>query len=132
MLENTASNRKQARLLHSSGRLDAARAAYEAMLSATPDDADLLGLLGALKAQQGELQTAQEMLHRSLSLEAEPRIDLRNLNNLGILQQAVGSDAEGLASGRPNVTDEAWIEMGGDLSDEEYNGRFLEWFGIQL
>lgn len=97
MLENTASNRKQARLLHSSGRLDAARAAYEAMLAAAPDDADLLGLLAALKAQQGDLPAAQEMLHRSLSLAAEPRIDLRNLNNLGILQRVAGSDAEACA-----------------------------------
>ena len=80
MLENTASNRKQARLLHSSGRLDAARAAYEAMLSGAPDDADLLGLLGALNAQQGYLEAAQEMLRHSLTLEAGPRIVMRTRN----------------------------------------------------
>ena len=48
------------------------------------------------------------------------------------LRWPVGKDALGLASGRPKVSDEAWIAMGGDLSDEEYNARFLEMFGIQL
>jgi len=94
VLDNTAENRKQARSLHGAGRLDAARAAYEAMLAAAPDDADLLGLLAALTAQQGQLEDAVEMLRRGLALEAEPRIDVRNLNNLGILLRATGSDAE--------------------------------------
>jgi NAD(P)-dependent dehydrogenase (short-subunit alcohol dehydrogenase family) len=48
------------------------------------------------------------------------------------LRWPVGNDALGLAAGRPTISDEAWIAMGGDLSDEEYNGRFLEMFGIQL
>jgi NAD(P)-dependent dehydrogenase (short-subunit alcohol dehydrogenase family) len=48
------------------------------------------------------------------------------------LRWTVGKDAEGMAAGRPKVSDETWIAMGGDLSDEEYNRRFLEMFGIQL
>ena len=48
------------------------------------------------------------------------------------LRWTVGKDAEGFAAGRPKVSDETWIAMGGDLSDEVYNGRFLEMFGIQL
>ena len=39
MLENTPDNRKQALSLHSAGRLGSARAAYEALVAATPDDA---------------------------------------------------------------------------------------------
>lgn len=48
------------------------------------------------------------------------------------LRWTVGKDAEGFAAGRPKVSDETWIAIGGDLSDEEYNGRFLEMFGIRL
>jgi len=33
---------------------------------------------------------------------------------------------------RNSVSSEEWIEMGGDLSDEEYNARVLEMYGVQL
>jgi len=48
------------------------------------------------------------------------------------LRWPVGNDAVGLATGRPRVSDEQWIAMGSDLSDQEYNGWFLEQFGIKL
>jgi NAD(P)-dependent dehydrogenase (short-subunit alcohol dehydrogenase family) len=48
------------------------------------------------------------------------------------LRWPVGKDAVGLATGRPHVSDEKWIAMGGDLSDQEYNDWFLEQFGIKL
>ncbi len=38
----------------------------------------------------------------------------------------------GLREGRRKITDEAWVAMGEDLPDEEYNRRFFEYFGIQL
>jgi len=38
----------------------------------------------------------------------------------------------GFAAGRPRITDEAWIALGGNLSDEEYNGRMAEHFGLEL
>jgi hypothetical protein len=38
-------------------------------------------------------------------------------------------DAAGFAAGRARVSDEAWIAMGADLSDEEYNRRMAEYFG---
>jgi hypothetical protein len=44
----------------------------------------------------------------------------------------VGKDAAGFAAGRPAISDEAWIALGADLSDEEYNGRMKEHFGIEL
>jgi hypothetical protein len=44
----------------------------------------------------------------------------------------VGGDAEGIAAGRPRVSDEEWVAMGGELSDEEYNARFKKYFGIEL
>ena len=48
------------------------------------------------------------------------------------LRWTVGKDAAGMAAGRPRMSDEAWVAMGGDLSDEEYNRRIAEHFGIEL
>jgi len=48
------------------------------------------------------------------------------------LRWPVGKDAEGFAAGRPKLSDEEWVAMGGDLSDEDYNRRFFEYFGIRL
>ena len=41
-------------------------------------------------------------------------------------------DAAGFAAGRPRISDEAWISLGGNLSDEECNGRMAQHFGIEL
>lgn len=43
----------------------------------------------------------------------------------------VGVDANGFMAARSSNTEE-WISMGGDLSDAEYNERFLERFGFSL
>jgi NAD(P)-dependent dehydrogenase (short-subunit alcohol dehydrogenase family) len=48
------------------------------------------------------------------------------------LRWPVGKDAIGLSEGRRRIRDEAWVAMGGELSDEDYNQRFFEYFGIQL
>jgi NAD(P)-dependent dehydrogenase (short-subunit alcohol dehydrogenase family) len=48
------------------------------------------------------------------------------------LRWPVGNDAVGLATGRPRISDEEWIAMGGDVSDQEYNDWFREQFGIKL
>jgi NAD(P)-dependent dehydrogenase (short-subunit alcohol dehydrogenase family) len=48
------------------------------------------------------------------------------------LRWLVGRDAAGLAEGRARIDDEAWVAMGEDLPDEEYNRRFLAYFGIRL
>jgi hypothetical protein len=48
------------------------------------------------------------------------------------LRYPVGVDAEGIAAGLPRVSDEEWVAMGGELSDEEYNGRVKRYFGIEL
>jgi hypothetical protein len=48
------------------------------------------------------------------------------------LRWPIGKDAIGVVEGRPKMTDEEWIAMGGDLSDDEYNRRFRDHFGIEL
>lgn len=68
---------------------------------------------------------AQPQLVAETILEAITTPDYR-------LRWPVGKDAEGFAVGRPKISDEEWVAMGGDLSDEEYNGKFFEYFGIRL
>ncbi len=48
------------------------------------------------------------------------------------LRWHVGKDAVSFAGGRSKVSDETWVAMGGDLSDEDYNRRTAEYFGIEL
>ena len=48
------------------------------------------------------------------------------------LRHVVGGDAEGILRGRTAMRDEDWIEMGADLSDEDYNREFRSRFGIEL
>jgi len=48
------------------------------------------------------------------------------------LRWPVGKDALGLSQGRRSISDEEWVAMGDDLSDEDYNRRFAEYFGITL
>ncbi len=48
------------------------------------------------------------------------------------LRWPVGKDALGIAAGRPTMSDEDCVALGDDLTDEEYNRRFREAFGIQL
>ncbi|MFU8814303.1 MAG: SDR family oxidoreductase [Pseudomonadales bacterium] len=48
------------------------------------------------------------------------------------LRWPVGPDAEGFMAARHRVPAEAWVSMGADLSDAEYNERFAEYFGVEL
>jgi NAD(P)-dependent dehydrogenase (short-subunit alcohol dehydrogenase family) len=48
------------------------------------------------------------------------------------LRWPVGVDAEGFMAARDTVSAEAWVRMGDDLSDEDYNTRFAEYFGVNL
>ncbi len=69
--------------LHRAGELDRARAGYERLLETSPDDPDLLGLLGVLAIQQRCTSEAGELLAQALRAPpTDPRIYLRNLNNM--------------------------------------------------
>jgi Flp pilus assembly protein TadD/glutathione synthase/RimK-type ligase-like ATP-grasp enzyme len=84
----------EARETHHAGRLDLARAAYDLLLSAAPEDAEVRGLLGVLALQEGRLGDAEALLRRAVGAGGEARIYLRNLNNLLVLLQQTGnSDA---------------------------------------
>ena len=48
------------------------------------------------------------------------------------LRWPVGKDAIGMTEGRRKISDEQWIDMGGELSDQEYNQRFAQYFRIRL
>jgi NAD(P)-dependent dehydrogenase (short-subunit alcohol dehydrogenase family) len=48
------------------------------------------------------------------------------------LRWPVGPDAQGMFAARQKIATEDWVKMGAQLSDEEYNARFKEYFGIDL
>jgi tetratricopeptide (TPR) repeat protein len=62
--------------LHQSGDLDAAQAAYHAILAAEPGHADTIGLLGVLAHQRGRPDAALDLIDRALGL----RPDLSHLH----------------------------------------------------
>lgn len=48
------------------------------------------------------------------------------------LRWPVGQDAVSFAARRPDISDEDCVALNDDLSDEEYNRRFFDYFGIKL
>ncbi|MEZ5552357.1 MAG: SDR family oxidoreductase [Pseudomonadales bacterium] len=48
------------------------------------------------------------------------------------LRWPVGPDAEGMLAARQRLAAEDWVQMGDDLSDQEYNARFKAHFGIDI
>lgn len=48
------------------------------------------------------------------------------------LRWPVGEDAVSFAARRPDISDEDCVALNDDLSDEEYNRRFFDYFGIKL
>jgi tetratricopeptide (TPR) repeat protein len=82
-----------ARALHHVGKLDQAGAEYERLLAAAPEDADLLGLLGVVALQRNRAGEAEALLRRALAAaEPDPRVHLRNVNNLFTLLDTLGRE----------------------------------------
>lgn len=48
------------------------------------------------------------------------------------LRWPVGPDAEGMLRARQHLSSEAWISMGGNLSDDEYNAKINQYLGVEL
>jgi NAD(P)-dependent dehydrogenase (short-subunit alcohol dehydrogenase family) len=48
------------------------------------------------------------------------------------LRTLVGQDAEAMAAGRARMTDEEWIGLCDEMTDEEYSARFRRYFGLEV
>lgn len=78
---------------HQAGRLDKAKAVYQAILATEPGNADALQLLGVLSHQQGESEAGVALLEKAIAVN--PANGAAH-NNLGGVLRALGrhSDAE--------------------------------------
>ncbi|MEM6971213.1 MAG: hypothetical protein AAF577_00290 [Pseudomonadota bacterium] len=79
--------RAEALALHRSGSLEQAAAAYDALIAAGPEDADLIGLRGIVAMQSGDGQGASLHLDRALSLGGDDAVLVRNLNARAIIEK---------------------------------------------
>jgi tetratricopeptide (TPR) repeat protein len=70
---------KRALNLHSTNRLEEAKALYRDILAENPDEANTLNLLGVLTAQEGHFDDAIGFIQKALSISEHPMF----LNNLG-------------------------------------------------
>jgi hypothetical protein len=68
----------------------------------------------------GDPEQVAQVIHQALTTNT-PR-----------LRYVVGRDAEQLSAGRERISDEEWLSLGEDLSDEEYARRFRACFGFDL
>jgi NAD(P)-dependent dehydrogenase (short-subunit alcohol dehydrogenase family) len=70
---------------------------------------------------------------RGTSPEAVAKIVLESITSETYkLRWPAGPDAVSFSERRPNISDEDCVALNADLSDEEYNQRFLDYFGIEL
>lgn len=86
---------QQALDLHRAGDLDAAEAAYRALLEGAPDDADAHHLLGVLLQKRGDFARAEAAIRRAVELD--PDCAQFHLSLGGVLMQQ-GRDADAQAS----------------------------------
>jgi len=84
----------EAARLHEAGRLDAAEAAYAALLERYPDDPTALINAGVLAMSRGDAGTAVARLERAVRLLPDNAIAR---NNLGFARLTAGRDREALA-----------------------------------
>jgi predicted O-linked N-acetylglucosamine transferase (SPINDLY family) len=98
--------------LHNAMRLEAAAAVYRTLLSAHPDHADVLQLLGALEYQRGDAVAAVALMERSLAIDPhQPIVQTNVANALSML----GRGEEAIAR-----YDKA-IAQAPDFADAHYN-----------
>lgn len=87
--------------LHERGDLDGAEAAYAAVLSQSPGDADALHMMGVLADQRGDGEAAVALIGRALAAGPERAFVHANLGNalhrLGRLAEAVASHRRAVA-----------------------------------
>ena len=79
MSETTKITVATALALHRGGQLDQAEAQYRHLWAESPDDPEILHLLGLLHHQRGRSQQAHEWLTKAVSLAPESPLYLSNL-----------------------------------------------------
>lgn len=102
---------------HRAGDLAGAEAQYRVMLQATPDDPDLLGLMGVVALQKGDHAAAEGRLRAALAAGGAATVRLRNLNSLIVLLLEAGrrDDAAALAAaGVPAPPGAGWRPDAGE------------------
>ena len=77
-------------------------------------------MYAALLKQASPPELAAETIFRVATTENAP------------LRTVVGDDAERMSAGRRNTSDEEWVALGEEMSDEEYAVRFKAVTGIDL
>jgi type II protein arginine methyltransferase len=103
------------------GRIDAAVAAYRAILADDPDNAEANHVLGAILFQQGDTKAAREVLMRAA---ASPLAPAELHNNLGAVLNALGENEAAYAAFKraidinPNYAD-AYNNLGVAYRDEK-------------
>jgi tetratricopeptide (TPR) repeat protein len=73
---------ENALVLHRSGFVAEAKAIYEAAMRANQNDANVIGLLGIVAIQEEDRAKAESLWRRSLSLQSDAFVYIRNQNNL--------------------------------------------------
>ena len=80
--------------LHRAGFVAEAKAIYEAAIKCDSNNANAIGLLGIIAIQEEDRAKAVSLWRKSLSLQSEPFIHIRNLNNLIVTLLEDSRDAE--------------------------------------
>ena len=110
---------------HQAGRLEDARAAYEAVLRADPDDAAALHLLGVYCVQTGQLELAVSLIERSLVVNPTTVAAYGNLANA--LNRLQRFDEVVAACDRAIALDPSFAEAHGNRGQALYAlGRMAE------
>jgi len=110
----------QALALHRNGRINEAKDIYSRLLHEDGSDANLIGLLGVVAVQQGNRAEAEMLWMRSLRLECEPWVYIRNINNLAATLFEDGRD-QAAAQLLEDAEIPSW------RGDEPPDGRQIKW-----